>query len=244
MWWCSASSSSERRSSLFGAWHQRRRSGARRRRCIRRGRRLTCPAARSARPPRVRHWYRCLPPPPPRSQRSGRLYRKSISSAARYATRHGPQRTPCTHWVRSRRGWRLLDATSAPAWAGSSRPTDGTAQLMVSYWRDSRPTPAPVQNLRPARAQPAEQCHRPETAASNEPSFASRRRQEDSLRGAFAGERWWRQPLRHGRVGGIHWHMNVSTKVADYATEPQRQVILGFESRDGRNGDGLPHPES
>lgn len=30
---------------------------------------------------------------------------------------------------------------------------------------------------------------------------------------------------KHGPVGGIHWHMNVSNKVEYYATDPQRQTI-------------------
>jgi hypothetical protein len=107
------------------------------------------------------------------------------------------------------------------------------ATLMNKY---PQPIPTPIRNLRPAQ-ETCEQCHWPQKFYGN----AARENQhylEDE-----ANTEWTIRLLmrigggdpERGRVGGIHWHMNISNTVEYVATDDQRQVIpwVRLTDRDG-----------
>lgn len=89
-----------------------------------------------------------------------------------------------------------------------------------------RPIPTPIENLRPAQ-ETCEQCHWPRKFFGNV---------EQVNQHYFSDEEntpWTIRLLvkigggnpEFGRVGGIHWHMNIDNKVEYIATDEDRQVI-------------------
>lgn len=103
----------------------------------------------------------------------------------------------------------------------------GTYQVYATlFHKYPKPIPAPVKNLRPAQ-QTCEQCHWPRAFYGN----AERIEQhylEDEANTAWTIRLLLKigggDPVR-GRVGGIHWHMNIADKVEYIATDSARQVI-------------------
>ncbi len=103
----------------------------------------------------------------------------------------------------------------------------GTYQVYATlFHKYPKPIPAPVKNLRPAQ-QTCEQCHWPGAFYGN----AERIEQhylEDEASTAWTIRLLLKigggDPVR-GRVGGIHWHMNIADKVEYIATDSARQVI-------------------
>lgn len=89
-----------------------------------------------------------------------------------------------------------------------------------------RPIPTPVRNLRPAQ-ETCEQCHWPKAFVGNVdrtyPHFMF-----DSSNTPYTVRLLLKvgggDPT-HGPVGGIHWHMNVGSKVEYVAADPERQKI-------------------
>ena len=96
----------------------------------------------------------------------------------------------------------------------------------VAFNKYPRPVPTPIKNLRPAQ-DTCEQCHWPKKFVGN----------MDKTYDYFLGDETntpfsVRLTMKvgggdatHGRVGGIHWHMNVGNKVEYVATDEARQTI-------------------
>lgn len=103
----------------------------------------------------------------------------------------------------------------------------GTYQLYaVAFDKYPRPIPTPIKNLRPAQ-ETCEQCHWPSKFVGNVErtysyflSDATNSTWSISLLMKVGGG----DPT-HGKVGGIHWHMNVGNKVEYFATDAARQKI-------------------
>ncbi|MBI3785674.1 MAG: NapC/NirT family cytochrome c [Deltaproteobacteria bacterium] len=89
-----------------------------------------------------------------------------------------------------------------------------------------RPIPVPISNLRPAQ-ETCEQCHWPQKF------FEAQLRRQVHFLSDEENSRWNIDLLIRtggggagpGKVGGIHWHMNIDNKVEYIATDEQRQVI-------------------
>jgi nitrate/TMAO reductase-like tetraheme cytochrome c subunit len=89
-----------------------------------------------------------------------------------------------------------------------------------------RPIPTPIENLRPAQ-QTCEQCHWPRKF------FGNAERVNQHYFSDSANTPWTIRLLMHvgggnpdvGRVGGIHWHMNIANTTEYIATDSVRQVI-------------------
>ncbi len=89
-----------------------------------------------------------------------------------------------------------------------------------------RPIPTPIENLRPAQ-ETCEQCHWPRKF------FGNAERVNQHFFSDEANTPWTIRLLMKigggdpelGRVGGIHWHMNINNKVEYIATDEERQVI-------------------
>jgi nitrate/TMAO reductase-like tetraheme cytochrome c subunit len=103
----------------------------------------------------------------------------------------------------------------------------GTYQLYaVAFDKYPRPIPTPIKNLRPAQ-ETCEQCHWPKKFVGN---------MDRSYDYFLSDETNTPYTIRlimkvgggdptHGRVGGIHWHMNVANKIQYFATDEARQQI-------------------
>jgi hypothetical protein len=103
----------------------------------------------------------------------------------------------------------------------------GTYQVYATLFNKyPKPIPAPVKNLRPAQ-QTCEQCHWPRAFYGNAERI-ERHYLEDEANTAWTIRLLLKigggDPVR-GRVGGIHWHMNIADKVEYIATDSARQVI-------------------
>ena len=103
----------------------------------------------------------------------------------------------------------------------------GTYQVYATLFNKyPKPIPTPVKNLRPAQ-QTCEQCHWPK-AFYGDAERTNRHYLEDE-----ANTPWTIRLLmkvgggdpERGRVGGIHWHMNIADKVEYIASDSARQVI-------------------
>jgi len=103
----------------------------------------------------------------------------------------------------------------------------GTYQVYATiFHKYPKPIPAPVKSLRPAQ-QTCEQCHWPRAFYGNAERIEQHYLEDEAntpwtirlLLKIGGGD-----PVR-GRVGGIHWHMNIADKVEYIATDPARQVI-------------------
>jgi nitrate/TMAO reductase-like tetraheme cytochrome c subunit len=103
----------------------------------------------------------------------------------------------------------------------------GTYQVYATLTdKFPRPVPTPIKNLRPAQ-ETCEQCHWPRKFAGN------LERTYDYFLGDETNTPYTVRMLMKvgggdptaGRVGGIHWHMNVANKVEYLATDPTRQTI-------------------
>jgi nitrate/TMAO reductase-like tetraheme cytochrome c subunit len=104
---------------------------------------------------------------------------------------------------------------------------NGVRQLYaITFNTFSRPIPAPIHNLRPAR-ETCEHCHWPEKHTGNLERTLNRYLADDAntpysvrllLKVGGSGS-------EHGRPGGIHWHTSRDTKVEYYATDDKRQTI-------------------
>jgi hypothetical protein len=103
----------------------------------------------------------------------------------------------------------------------------GTYQLYaVAFNKYPRPVPTPIKNLRPAR-DTCEQCHWPQKFVGNLERTINYYLPDETntpfsirlLMKVGGGD------PTHGRVGGIHWHMNVGKKVEYLATDEDRQKI-------------------
>ncbi len=89
-----------------------------------------------------------------------------------------------------------------------------------------RPIPVPIENLRPAQ-QTCEQCHWPRKF------YGAAERVVNHYLSDEKNSPWAIRMLlkigggdpSFGPVGGIHWHMNIASKVEYIATDKQRQVI-------------------
>jgi hypothetical protein len=100
-----------------------------------------------------------------------------------------------------------------------------------------KPIPTPIENLRPAQ-ETCEQCHWPQKF------FGNAERVNDHFRSDEANTPWTIRLLmkigggdpEHGRVGGIHWHMNIANTVEYIHTDTARQVIpwVRITAPDGR----------
>jgi c(7)-type cytochrome triheme protein len=100
-----------------------------------------------------------------------------------------------------------------------------------------RPIPTPIENLRPAQ-ETCEQCHWPQkffgaqlsTRVHFEADEGNTRVETVMLVKTGGGD-----PI-HGPSQGIHWHMNISNKVAYVELDPRRQIIpwVRVEHADGR----------
>jgi hypothetical protein len=103
----------------------------------------------------------------------------------------------------------------------------GTYQVYATLFdKYPKPIPTPVANLRPAQ-ETCEQCHWPQAFYGNAervnyhylPDSANSSWTIRLLMKVGGGD-----PAR-GPVGGIHWHMNISSTVEYVATDSARQVI-------------------
>jgi hypothetical protein len=89
-----------------------------------------------------------------------------------------------------------------------------------------RPIPTPIKNLRPAQ-EVCEQCHWPQKFFGNAERVNYHYLSDETNRP------WTIRLLmkigggdpEHGRVGGIHWHMNITNRVEYAHTDSGRQVI-------------------
>ena len=101
--------------------------------------------------------------------------------------------------------------------------------------RFPRPVPAPIKNLRPAQ-QTCEQCHWPQKFYG-----AAERVIADYLPDEH-NTPWTIRMLLHigggdpafGPSGGIHWHMNIASRIEYIATDSQRQDIPWVRLTDAR----------
>ena len=103
----------------------------------------------------------------------------------------------------------------------------GTYQLYaVAFNKYPRPVPTPIKNLRPAQ-ETCEQCHWPKKFVGN---------MDRTYDYFLSDETNTPYTIRlimqvgggdptHGRVGGIHWHMNVANKIQYFAKDEARQQI-------------------
>jgi hypothetical protein len=123
---------------------------------------------------------------------------------------------------------------SGAAWFAKSK-LSGTRQLLaVSFHTYSRPIPAPVENLRPAR-DTCEQCHWPAKFHGDEVrrivEYADDEKNTESVTtlqmhvgGGVA---------RPGAVQGIHWHADAANEIDYISTDDKRQVIGYVRVKDG-----------
>jgi nitrate/TMAO reductase-like tetraheme cytochrome c subunit len=89
-----------------------------------------------------------------------------------------------------------------------------------------KPIPTPIENLRPAQ-ETCEQCHWPQKF------FGNAERVNEHFRSDEANTPWTIRLLikigggdpEHGRVGGIHFHMNIANTIEYIHTDSARQVI-------------------
>jgi hypothetical protein len=119
------------------------------------------------------------------------------------------------------------------SWFARSK-LSGTRQVFaVSLHTYSRPIPAPVQNLRPAR-ETCEQCHWPEKfhgdkiVRSYEYADDEKNTESVTVLDVHVGG----GSERLGIAQGIHWHMNVANQVEYIATDDKRQVIPWVRVKD------------
>ncbi len=119
------------------------------------------------------------------------------------------------------------------SWFARSK-LSGTRQVFaVSFHTYSRPIPAPVQNLRPAR-ETCEQCHWPEKfhgdkiVRSLEYADDEKNTESATVLDVHVGG----GSERLGIAQGIHWHMNVANEVEYIATDDKRQVIPWVRVKD------------
>jgi hypothetical protein len=114
---------------------------------------------------------------------------------------------------------------------------DGTRQVLaVMLNSHSRPVPAPVHTLRPAR-EVCEQCHWPEKFHGDTVrvfrEFASDEQNTESATTMtlFVGG----GSARLGVGTGIHWHMNLDNEIEYVTTDPKREVMayVRLRRRDG-----------
>ena len=144
-------------------------------------------------------------------------------------TCHGvmrPEATAYRHSAHARVSCAECHIGSGASWYVKSK-ISGTYQVYsVLFHKYSRPIKTPIRNLRPAQ-ETCERCHWPEKFTGNLDRtymhFLSDRANTPytvrlSLR-VGGGE------PGGGFFGGIHWHMNVASRVEYYAADPQRQVI-------------------
>jgi len=97
-----------------------------------------------------------------------------------------------------------------------------------------RPIPVPIENLRPAQ-ETCEQCHWPQKF------FGNAERVNEHFFSDEENTPWNIRLLMKigggdpelGRVGGIHWHMNINNTVEYVATDHARQVIPWVRVTDG-----------
>jgi hypothetical protein len=97
-----------------------------------------------------------------------------------------------------------------------------------------RPIPTPIENLRPAQ-ETCEQCHWPQKF------FGNAERVNEHFFSDDENTPWTIRLLMKigggdpelGRVGGIHWHMNIGNRVEYIATDHAREVIPWVRVTDG-----------
>jgi len=111
---------------------------------------------------------------------------------------------------------------------------NGVHQLIaVTFNSFDRPIKTPVENMRPARDTCA-QCHWPEKYLGsqlrtfNEIAYD----EKNSLRQVRMLIHVGGGSPETGRVGGIHWHMNLANEITFIATDRQRQVIPWVQAKD------------
>jgi nitrate/TMAO reductase-like tetraheme cytochrome c subunit len=101
-----------------------------------------------------------------------------------------------------------------------------------------RPIPTPVHNLRPAQ-DTCEQCHWPKKFwGAQLKTFTHYGSDEQNTPRVISMliKTGGGDPLLGQAGGGIHWHMNISSKISYFATDEQRQVIpwVRLEDEQGR----------
>jgi hypothetical protein len=122
---------------------------------------------------------------------------------------------------------------SGASWFARSKMSGLRQVFAVSFHTYSRPIPAPVQNLRPAR-DTCEHCHWPEKVHGDkirrvyEYSEDEKNTESVTVMRVHVGG----GSERLGIAQGIHWHMNVANEVEYIATDDKRQVIPWVRVKD------------
>ncbi len=115
----------------------------------------------------------------------------------------------------------------------------GAKQVLAVMRKDyPRPIPTPIENLRPAQ-DTCEQCHWPEKF------FGAQQRQMNHYMYNDENTHWPINMLikigggdpETGQTSGIHWHMNIGTKVEYIARDHQRHDIPWVRKTDNRTGE-------
>ena len=99
----------------------------------------------------------------------------------------------------------------------------------------SRPIPAPVKHMRPAR-ETCEQCHWSkkfygEMDRTYQHYLSDEKNTHYAVRLAL---KVGGSDPTHGPVGGIHWHMNIANRIEFFATDKAQQVIPWIRVTDSR----------
>jgi len=111
-------------------------------------------------------------------------------------------------------------------WYAKSKLSGAYQVYAATFNKYPRPIPTPIKNLRPAQ-ETCEQCHWPEKF------FGAQQRQYNHYMYDDSTTHWPINLLiktgggdpKTGQTAGIHWHMNIGTKVEYIARDPRRQEI-------------------
>ncbi|HMG33694.1 MAG TPA: NapC/NirT family cytochrome c [Blastocatellia bacterium] len=130
---------------------------------------------------------------------------------------------------------RCVDCHVGPGaeWYLRSKVSGAYQVYSVMFNKYPRPIPTPVHNLRPAQ-DTCEQCHWPEKFYGSQLKVFNHYGYDETntLRQTRMMINTGGGSPEHGKVSGIHWHMNIANEITYIASDENRQTILWVRLKD------------